>query len=47
MSKYIIYSKNITNGFQEELAQQEFEELAKSKELLFEVRQIENIYIIF
>lgn len=44
MSKYIIYSKNITNGFQEELAQQEFEELSKSKELLFEVRQIENIY---
>lgn len=44
MSKYIIYSKNITNGFQEELAQQQFEELAKSKELLFEVRQIENIY---
>lgn len=44
MSKYIIYSKNITNGFQEELTQQQFEELAKSKELLFEVRQIENIY---
>lgn len=44
MSKYIIYSKNITNGFQDELTQQQFEELAKSKELLFEVRQIENIY---
>jgi intein/homing endonuclease len=44
MSKYIIYSKNITNGFQEELAQQEFEELSKSKEILGEVFAKEKIY---
>lgn len=44
MSKYIIYSKNITNGFQEELARQEFEELSKSKEILGEVFAKEKIY---
>jgi hypothetical protein len=44
MAKYIIYSKNISNLFEEEITQQQFEELAKSKEILFEVRQIENIY---
>lgn len=44
MSKYIIYSKNITNGFQEELAQQEFEELSKSKEIIGEVFAKEKIY---
>ena len=44
MSKYIIYSKNITNGFQEELTQQQFEELAKSKEILGEVFAKEKIY---
>ena len=44
MSKYIIYSKNITNGFQEELTPQQFEELAKSKEILGEVFAKEKIY---
>ena len=44
MTKYIIYSKNITNGFQEELARQEFEELSKSKEILGEVFAKEKIY---
>ena len=44
MIKYIIYSKNITNGFQEELTQQQFEDLAKSKEILGEVFAKEKIY---
>lgn len=44
MIKQIIYSKNITNGFQEELTQQQFEDLAKSKEILGEVFAKEKIY---
>ncbi len=44
MTQYIIYAKYYSNGFEEEVSQQQFEELGKSKELLFEVRQIENIY---
>lgn len=44
MSKYIIYSKNITNGFKEDITQQQFEELAKSKEILGEVFAKEKIY---
>lgn len=44
MTKYIIYSKNLSNGFEEEILKEQFEELAKSKEILFEMRQIENIY---
>lgn len=44
MTKYIIYSKNLSNGFEEEILKEQFEEFVKSKEVLFEVRQIENIY---
>lgn len=44
MTKYIIYSKNLSNGFEEEISKELFEELAKSKEILSEVFTKEKIY---
>ena len=44
MSQYIIFSKNLSNGFEEELTKEQFEELAKSKEILGEVFAKEKIY---
>jgi hypothetical protein len=44
MSKYIIYSKNLSSCFEEEITQQQFVELAKSKDVLSEVFAKEKIY---
>lgn len=42
--EYIIYSKNLANGFEEEIEEKTYNELFLSKEILFEIRSKENIY---
>lgn len=44
MTKYIIYSKNLSNGFEEEILKEKYDELKKSKETLSEVFAKEKIY---
>ncbi|MDD2641135.1 MAG: hypothetical protein PHS65_09105 [Arcobacteraceae bacterium] len=44
MSKYIINSKNLSNGFEEEITKEQFEELAQSKEIFSEIFAKEKIY---
>ncbi|MCG3650990.1 hypothetical protein [Aliarcobacter butzleri] len=44
MTKYIIYSKNLSNGFEEEILKEKYDELNKSKKILSEVFAKEKIY---
>lgn len=44
MTKYIIYSKNLSNGFEEEILKEKYNELNKSKKILSEVFAKEKIY---
>jgi hypothetical protein len=44
MTKYIIYSKNLSDGFEEEILKEKYDELNKSKKILSEVFAKEKIY---
>ena len=44
MTKYIIYSKSLSNGFEEEILKKKYDELNKSKKILSEVFAKEKIY---
>lgn len=44
MTKYIIYSKYLSNGFECDIDKDTYNNLKQSKEVLFEVRSKENIY---
>lgn len=44
MSEYVISSKNLNNGFEEDIDENTYNALSQSKEILFEARSKENIY---
>ena len=44
MKKYVIYSKCLSNGFEDIVDEKTYNELSQSKEILFEARSKENIY---
>lgn len=44
MKKYIVYSKNLSNTFEDSIDEQTYNELSQSKEILFEAHSKENMY---
>lgn len=44
MSEYIVGSKNLNNGFEDDIDENTYNTLSQSKEILFEARSKENIY---
>lgn len=44
MNQYVVYSKNLDDGFEKEITKKQFEELTKSKEIFVEVLMREKIY---